>query len=216
MVLIDEELDNLLRQTFEQWDIAERRIKKAEQVRGNEVVTSAIFELRYAGRKIVDAQKLAMATDLANNAGAREDVRRYLADAYEDCVKAKHDAIDAMLDFVTNWFAELERTIGLKSIMGYFPNYITITAKIADIQDKITESRGDRHGSRDGIYDEIENSGYDEVLTLYDQMLHSRERIESQVKRERMLKRVLVLAAIAGPVVGLLGILVTIVIAASS
>ena len=57
---MDEELVRLLQRTFEQWNIAERRIKKAEQVRGNEVVTSAIFELRYAGRKIVDALTLAL------------------------------------------------------------------------------------------------------------------------------------------------------------
>jgi hypothetical protein len=52
--MLNDELDNALRELITQWNVAERRIKKAEQVRANEVVASAIFELRYAGRKIID------------------------------------------------------------------------------------------------------------------------------------------------------------------
>ena len=58
--MLDDRFDKLFRALIEQWNIAERRIKKAEQVRGNEVVSSAIFELRYAGRKLIDAHSLVL------------------------------------------------------------------------------------------------------------------------------------------------------------
>ena len=45
--MLNSELDKLFKDAIAQWNIAERRIKKAEQVKGNEVVNSAIFELRY-------------------------------------------------------------------------------------------------------------------------------------------------------------------------
>ena len=131
---MDEELDRLLQRTFEQWNIAERRIKKAEQVRGNKVVTSAIFELRYAGREIVDALTLALESDVADNSLHRESIRRYLDDAFEDCVKAKNNAIDAVLDFVTIWFHEIETELGLEGVTKYFPDFIEQTSTSTSCQ----------------------------------------------------------------------------------
>ena len=207
---MDEELDRLLQRTFEQWNIAERRIKKAEQVRGNEVVTSAIFELRYAGRKIVDALTLALESDVADNSLHRESIRRYLDDAFEDCVKAKNDAIDAVLDFVTIWFHEIETELGLEGVTKYFPDFIEQTSKIADIQDLIAELRGDRHGSRDDLYDQIERSGYDDILTLFSKMRASKDRVEAQIRRERRTNRTLLICAVLGAVFGAGGILAVI------
>lgn len=122
-------------------------------------MTSAIFELRYAGQEIVDALTLALERDVADNSLHREIVRRYFDDAFEDCVKAKHDAIDAVLDFVTIRFHKIETELGLEGVTKYFPDLIEQTSKIAGIQDLIAESRGDRHGSRDDLYDQIERSG---------------------------------------------------------
>jgi hypothetical protein len=139
-MLLDQKLDKLYKQLIEQWNIAERRIKKAEQVSGNEVVTSAIFELRYAGRKIVDAQKLLLEKDWRNDTDAHDLICRYLADSIEDCVKAKHDAIDAMLDFVTIWFKDSEERIGLGHLIKIFPEYLDVTSRILGVQEKIAQS----------------------------------------------------------------------------
>lgn len=89
--MLTRELDAALRELITQWNVAETRIKKAEQVRANEVVSSAIFELRYAGRKIVDAVDMCLRSDIANDPAAHERVHAFIADATEDCVKAKHD-----------------------------------------------------------------------------------------------------------------------------
>ena len=71
---LDDQLDRKLKNLAEQWDIAERRIKKAEQVRGNEVVSSAIFELRYAGRKIIDVINLAVENDWEHDPEVRDKI----------------------------------------------------------------------------------------------------------------------------------------------
>lgn len=182
--MLDAVLDQLFKDVIAQWNIAERRIKKAEQVQGNEVVNSAIFELRYAGRKIIDALQLILGADWRNDRQVYEQIRRYLADAIEDCVKAKHDSIDAMIDFVTTWFDELEKRIGLKALIQMFPEYLDVTSRIAAVQDKIAHSRQHRTTARDSVYDDIENNDYEAILQLYNKMRLSRDRVQAIVDGE--------------------------------
>jgi len=177
--MFDDDLDKLFRDLIAQWNVAERRIKKAEQVQGNEVVNSAIFELRYAGRKVVDALQLIQNGDWKNNKEIYEQTRRYLADAIEDCVKAKHDAIDAMIDFVTTWFDAIEKQIGLRRLTQIFPEYLEVTARIVDVQDRIAHSREHRTKERDSVYDRIESEDYDVILALFNKMRLSRDRVEA-------------------------------------
>lgn len=73
--MLDPELDAVIAEFIKQWNVAERRIKKAEQVRANEVVASAIFELRYAGRKIVDALDISLKTNLSDD---KRPTRRFI------------------------------------------------------------------------------------------------------------------------------------------
>lgn len=188
----DSDIDDAIKKLIVQWNVAERRIKKAEQVRANEVVAAAIFELRYAGRKLIDANNLLLnePSDPAN----RSRVLEFLADATEDCVKAKHDAIDSMLDFITSWLDRTENKLGLSTVVRFFPNYIAITANISDIQDKIAASREDRTKLRDSIYDIIENEDYDAILSLYREMKQSEPRVQAEVdaenaERERFVRR---------------------------
>ncbi|MCJ2114997.1 hypothetical protein MKK64_27970 [Methylobacterium sp. E-025] len=119
--MLDAELDAALCALIEQWNVAEKRIKRAEHVRANEIVAPAIFELRYAGRKIVDSIQIILAHDIFQDAEKHAKVSSFIADATEDCVKAKHDAIDAMMNFVTTWFDETEKSIGVEEIQKFFP-----------------------------------------------------------------------------------------------
>ena len=180
--MFGDEVDTAIKKLIEQWNIAERRIKKAEQVRANEVVAAAIFELRYAGRKYIDASQLLM--ESPTDPSARAKALEYLADATEDCVKAKHDAIDAMLDFITSWLDRTENKLSLSSVVKYFPNYIEVTSKISAIQDKIAASRASRTTLRDSIYDEIETADYDSILLLFTTMRQSEDRVQAEVQAE--------------------------------
>ena len=180
--MFDPEINEAIRQLITQWNKAERRIKKAEQVRANQVVGAAVAELRYAGRKFIDASELLL--DAPTDPSTKAKALEYLADATEDCVKAKHDAIDSMLDFITAWFDRTENKLGLSAVVRFFPNYIEITAQISTIQDKIAESRFDRNKLRDGIYNEIEDEHYGTILALYNTIRQSEPRVQAEVDAE--------------------------------
>jgi hypothetical protein len=147
-----------------------------------------------------DAIDLALTTNWQRDDNAAEQIHAYIDDAIEDCVKAKHDAIDAAMSFVVRWFAEQERIIGLRDLQMFFPTYLETTAKIADIQERIEESRGDRTKLRETIYDAIEKNGYDEILQLYSAMKNSRDRVAVVVHREKIKDRCLWGFGIAGAV----------------
>jgi len=87
-----------LTQIRREWDKAEHSLKIAEQV-GNQVIFPAIKELRYAGRRIVDAL-----AECASGGDANK-VRALLDDALFDCYRARHDAVDASISTIA---AELD------------------------------------------------------------------------------------------------------------
>jgi len=209
--VFDNEIDAAMVQLREQWDIAERRIKKAEFVNANNVISSAIFELRYAGRKLIDANRLILEGGWKNNQEEKNRILAFLADATEDCVKAKHDAIDAMMLFIAAWFERTEQKLGLSEIQKYFPTYTDITGKMLSIQDKISASRGDRAILRDSIYDDIENNGYTEILSLYEKMRISEPRVHSEVRTELRRRFILVWGTVAGVVLAVAALAVSVV-----
>jgi hypothetical protein len=190
--MFDRDIDAAISQLVEQWNIAERRIKKAEFTTGNQVVFSAVQELRYAGRKLIDVHHLLQSDKWRTDETEKARILAFLADATEDCVKAKHDAIDAMMLFVSLWFERTERKLGLSGVTKYFPDYITITGRIGDIQQKIATSRGDRTILRDPIYDDIEVESYEGIISLYDKMKASEPRVQAEVAVERRRTRILV------------------------
>lgn len=211
--MLDETLKAQLKLLLEQWNVAERRIKKAEAVQGNIVVTSAIFELRYAGRKLVDAMCLACENNLSTDENAYKQCHAFLADAIEDCVKAKHDAIDGMVDFIVEWFATIEKNLGLEALQNLFPEYLDTTAEIFDIQEKIAESREKRIQGRDGIYDEIEAKHYDKLLALYNKMRLSKARVEATVLAKRKKENLRDIGLWIGVGAGVLALIISIVVA---
>jgi len=81
----------LLRAIQDEWNRAETDIKTAETVVNNIVIPS-VKELRYAGRRIIDA-----IMEMTANPSAYDParVRALLDDAHFDCHRARHDAIDA-------------------------------------------------------------------------------------------------------------------------
>lgn len=204
--ILNDLLDARLRELIVQWNVAERRIKQAENARAQEVVASAIFELRYAGRKVVDVIQIAQSNDWRTDPEISEKLHAYIDDAIEDCVKAKHDAIDAVISFVVRWFNEHERKLGLSYLHKCFPTYLEVTAKIADIQEKIEESRQNRTQKRDGLYDEIEIDGYDAILNLYQQMRLSEKRINRIIRTEKLAWYALWFFGVTGFVIGILAL----------
>lgn len=85
-----EQARELLAQIKVAWDKAEQAIKRAELVCG-EVVTPAIKELRYAGRRLADG------LEAVASGTVTPETNGFLRDALFDCYRARHDAIDAAI-----------------------------------------------------------------------------------------------------------------------
>lgn len=203
-----EELNELIDELVKHWNIAEKRIKQAEQVNGQEIVAPAIFELRYAGRKMIDVFELLLNK---KNEHIAKDSSILIADAIEDCVKAKHDAIDSMLHGLVIAIDGLEKSVGVDIILKYFPDYINAISDIMEINNLISESRESRLQGREDIYDHIDNDKMDKIYKYFnslksmtpkmfqehmDREKANREQEEKYNKAQKLQKRFMIISIV--------------------
>ena len=207
MTLIDAKIDAAVENLIREWNTAERQIKMAEQIRRAEIVAASIFELRYAGRKVIDVLDLVLHEDRTKSE-VSEKIYALIVDATEDCLRANFDAVDAAIDYITLWLYDNERNFGIKNLIRYFPRYAEITGQIADIQEKIAEAREHR-AKRQQIYEDIVSKKWADIVSLFDQMRISDARILVAAERDK--RRMLLISvafALVGFIVGLAGTVV--------
>lgn len=148
----------LLATVRKEWDKAEHSIKLAEQV-GNQVVFPAIKELRYGGRRIIDALAV-----LSEN-GPAADVKALMDDALFDCYRARHDAVDAVISTIAAELDVTAKKLGYRPIIDAYPNYPKLLQTLRSAQTAIAASRGIRK-DRDKIYTALESV---DLVALIDQ-----------------------------------------------
>ena len=88
---MDEATRATLREIATEWDKAEQLMKLAERLRAK-VIHPSVNELRYAGRRLVDA--LNVADDVERDEEKRRDFGRFIGDCLFRIHCAQHDAID--------------------------------------------------------------------------------------------------------------------------
>ena len=188
--MFDDELDASFSHIIDEWRLAEERIKSAEFVREGEVVASAIFELRYAGRKLVQVIATAFGP---NGIGAGSSERTAalvtLAEARECCIKAKHDALDSIITFLTLYFRDTRTKLNIRLIQKYFPSFLEDVSKIRAVQAKIAVSRSENASSRDEIYEDIYQNDYPALLNLYERISASANLVDEEIKSDRRSRR---------------------------
>ena len=102
-----------------EWNRAEEDIKTAELV-VNKIVLPSIKELRYAGRRVIDALMIIT----ANPHGADEgQIRSLLDDAKFDCHRARHDAIDAATSKIAIDLEIMVSKLGYHAILPAYPDF---------------------------------------------------------------------------------------------
>jgi hypothetical protein len=143
---------------FDEWNKAEKAIKIAEQVNG-EIINPAVYELRYSGRRLVEALG-----HLQNN--DNEKANKLLHDAHFDCCRARHDAIDAATTKISNDLAIAVRKIGPRIVLDKFPNYTMLIKELNLIRTLIVKSREDRN-NRDAIYESIASDNLTTIVGFY-------------------------------------------------
>ena len=198
------EFDATIDQIVEEWNKAERAIKHAENVNG-EVVSPAISELRYAGRRIVEAMQLRKSSP--------EKAERFLQDALFDCHRARHDAIDAA---TTKMTGDLEAAVNFFTasvISNIFSNFSELYQTLLATREKIAESREHRD-QRDAIYETIENTDLNRMIKLYDEfrtceplIAEEAKRIADETRRSKHKSRISLVVGAAGLLIGIIGLL---------
>jgi hypothetical protein len=173
-------LDALFQEIRDEWDKAEADIKLAEQI-GEQVVFPSIKELRYAGRRIVDAL-------LAVQDGDEQLAIKYLNDAKFDCHRARHDAIDAGLSTIAAELSVYQKKIGYGPILAVLPDYSQLVTKLYTSQEKIVASRNDRR-NRELVYKSIQEVEFTAIAQRY-RAFKANEHIMRAVARKERLWRV--------------------------
>jgi hypothetical protein len=158
------------------WDRAERSIKSAENV-CEDVVSPAVNELRYAGRKLVESWQLLVA-------GKAEDAKERLRDALFDCCRAEHDAIDAATATMAMRTLNATDSMGYDTVLKSFPDFPQLTRSLAAIQRLAEESRAERN-NRQATYALMQEAQFPELLRLYREFLDSEEMMRAMAKAER-------------------------------
>ena len=167
----------LLQVIRREWDKAEHAIKIAEQISG-QVVFPAIKELRYAGRRIIDA--LAVIA----NSGSEQEFRALIDDALFDCYRARHDAVDAAISTILAEIRVAFRTLGYRPVLDAFPDARKLLLALIAAQEKVASSRGIRK-DRDKLYADIENVDLPELVRLYREFQASNEIMRGLAKHDR-------------------------------
>lgn len=134
-----------------EWDRAEKVMKLAERVRA-EAIYASVNELRYAGRRFVDALRAEHDPN-----GLEPDLETCCSEALQFCYRAQHDAVDATILFVQRALNEYESEFGLALLMQHFPSVAELRAKLHEVDDIVISSREDRLKRRATYNDIIDN-----------------------------------------------------------
>lgn len=174
---ISEENLSLLASIQTEWDLAEQDIKLAEQV-CNSIVIPAIKELRYAGRRVVEVVQEMLGE---NNL---EKIRSLLDDAYFDCLRARHDAIDAATAKIAIDIDIMTKQLTYSAILPAYPEFSNFVASLTDIRDQIVVSRNKRHDRKE-IYSTISNTKFPDLVKRFNDLKKSESIMIELAKKGR-------------------------------
>jgi hypothetical protein len=154
---------DLLREIQVEWNKAEEAVKRSEQLT-LEVSIPAISELRYGGRRLVDA------LDQAHRGGDDAKIRALLEDARFCCYRAQHDAIDSALATIGIDLDDLSRRLGFEAVIDAYPEFREFYAEFNLARGKIVESRRDRPGRND-IYEALTATDLPKLTAHYQRLI---------------------------------------------
>lgn len=168
----------LLRDIRGEWNKAEAAIKRSEQV-ALEVAFPSIIELRYAGRRIVDA------LDAAHRGAGEDKVRAFLEDARFCCHRSQHDAIDAAMSKIGIDLDDLTSRLGFDAVIAAYPEFRDFYADFTVAREKIVASRENRE-DRIGIYDAIMAVDLPNMIARYERIMAVRPIAKHAALRRRL------------------------------
>ncbi len=198
----------------DEWDKAEKLIKTAEVTR-NEVVLASINELRYAGRRLVDALRAADAcrADPACQK-SKEELNRYVSETLSFCQRALHDAVDAIILHIRTQIQEYDKSFGPALLAEKFPVILEMKTTLRGAEKLVVLSREDRL-TRGEEYEKLALHQIPKLLEWCDQLEANQalllelteEKRRSEQKTDRRFWMTLIGGAILGLISGMIMLL---------
>lgn len=190
------------------WGEAEKTIKLSEKLSGDALIP-AINELRYAGRRMANA--ITAYYDMESGSDKDREIKRHLTEARENCLKADHDAVDAIVYYIEKRLEELESFVGPSNIKKFFPGYTEIIKKINQVSENMSKSRDGKKDSREQRYNKIKQDLLPDIIDFYSSIGASEDRILVDHIRKQKREKIHRWLAIGGSVIGVVGSVITIV-----
>lgn len=158
-----------------EWDKSEEVIKAAEQV-NHKVNFPSIKELRYGGRRLIEALHLI-------DRGDDDEAATRLQDAEFCCYRARHDAMDAATSKIAKDLALAAGELGSEAILSGYGDFPELLKIVNRIRKNIRESRRDRE-KRDEIYSNMYED-FKLAIDMYSAFQESESVIIAFAEKER-------------------------------
>jgi len=107
-----------------------------------------------------------------------------LRDALMNCLRARHDAIDAATSKITVHLDLAVQKLGAARVLTYFPSWGETYAHLSDVREKIAVSRGSRN-ERAAIYATIEAADLPKIIKLYSEFKAMEPSLVKEAKHGR-------------------------------
>jgi hypothetical protein len=157
--IASDELNSRLVHLAQEWDKTEELLKIAE-ISAKKAMDSAVWELRYAGRRVVDA------INGSRDNKSIDEIKTYIDDAIFDCLRARHDAIDACTAYISREIELAVDIYGADKVRSLFPPLDELFGLAAKIADFAVESRKDRT-NRDALYRTLQAVNFPAFCKLF-------------------------------------------------
>lgn len=158
---ISDRVAERLKRLYIEWDYTEYLLKQHENILGK-ASTPAKNELRYAGRRLIDALQV------LTNENDEDEALNLLAESIYFSHRAQHDIIDAMIAMISEAYRSAEENFYFEAIDKYFPIMAKTIVELSDIKDAVAESRKNR-ALRSAIYEDLQQNKIASVLRDFKQ-----------------------------------------------
>jgi hypothetical protein len=200
-VLLDHALR--LRRLSDRWTDLELRIKEAEQI-NESVKVSAINELRYTGRRFLDAWLIAAKEDKDITTDERIEFDTHIRLAEQYFNNADHDLTDSLIAFFSERRLQYLAKYGLINATQMHPTLSSWIARIEEAQRIIRQSRADRRTRADG-YTTLVREIIPELIARYREIVNSEI---TYIKKHRIERLITWVGRIFTGVIGVVEILI--------
>lgn len=202
--MLPQEFSTRIQEYSRQWFRAEEAIKAFERLEAK-VLMASVQELRYAGRRFAQILDICHKKSGALSASDLEELDVHFIEAIQNCIKARHDALDAAVHFIHKRIATLIGAVGLLEVRSHFPNFNLLEDEIKAIDRKIIEARADR-SKLDGNYDAILFEHREKLIRFYKELESSEFAIRKSLLAQKKKNQINMLISVGiGFLLGIIG-----------